>query len=153
MQALNLPEFQFKIVEEEGQSKIFDPIRKKYLVLTPEEWVRQNFVQYLVQEKNYPSSRILIEGGLKVNQLQKRADILIYSDEGLPEVLVECKAPSIKIDDKAFQQVARYNSYFECSYLMLTNGLQHYCAFVNLREKKVEFLSEIPDFASLSKKD
>jgi hypothetical protein len=149
MQKLNLPQHPLKIKEENGTRYIFDVIRKKYLVLLPEEWVRQNFVQFLVCDKNYAASLIAIEKGLKLNELQKRADIVIYDNQGAPIVLIECKAPKIKINQEVFEQVARYNVVFKVPYLVVTNGLEHYCAKVDFETSSFEFLEDIPDYKSL----
>lgn len=149
MQALNLPQYPLKIKEENGTRYIFDAIRKKYLVLLPEEWVRQNFVQFLVCDKNYAASLIAIEKGLKLNELQKRADIVIYNNQGKPIVLIECKAPKIKINQEVFEQVARYNMVFKVPYLVVTNGLEHFCAKVDFETNSFEFLEDIPDYKSL----
>jgi hypothetical protein len=149
MQALNLPQYPIKLKEERGTKYIFDPIRKKYLVLQPEEWVRQNFIQFLIQEKGFPASLIAIEKGLKLNELQKRADIVIYDNRGEPIVLIECKSPKVKINQEVFEQVARYNMVFKVPYLIVTNGLEHYCAKVNLNANSFEFLKELPEYNAL----
>ena len=149
MQQLNLPQHPLKIKEENGTRYIFDAIRKKYLVLLPEEWVRQNFIQFLVHNKKYAASLIAIEKGLKINELQKRADIVVYDKHAKPIVLIECKAPKVKINQAVFEQVARYNAAFGVPYLMVTNGLEHYCAKVNFETKNCEFLTEIPDYKNL----
>jgi len=149
MQELNLPQYPIKIKEEGGTRYIFDSIRKKYLVLLPEEWVRQNFIQFLIHEKNYAASLIAIEKGLKLNELQKRADIVIYDNMAKPIVLIECKAPKIKINQEVFEQVARYNMVFKVPYLVVTNGLEHYCAKVDFKTNSFEFLEDIPDYKAL----
>tara|TARA_B100000809_G_scaffold190575_1_gene189190 strand:+ start:672 stop:1121 length:450 start_codon:yes stop_codon:yes gene_type:complete len=149
MQELNLPQYPLKIKEEGGTRYIFDSIRKKYLVLLPEEWVRQNFIQFLVRDKNYAASLIAIEKGLKLNELQKRADIVIYDKQAKPIVLIECKAPKVKINQEVFEQVARYNMVFKVPYLLVTNGLEHYCAKVNFETNSFEFLKDIPDYKEL----
>tara|TARA_B100000809_G_scaffold262310_1_gene313015 strand:+ start:285 stop:734 length:450 start_codon:yes stop_codon:yes gene_type:complete len=149
MQELNLPQYPIKLKEEKGTKYIFDPIRKKYLVLQPEEWVRQNFIQYLINEKSFPSTLIAIEKGLKINELQKRADIVIYDNEAQPIVLIECKSPKVKINQEVFEQVARYNVVFKVPYLVVTNGLEHYCAKVDLKENSFEFLQELPVYSEL----
>ncbi|MEJ6735819.1 MAG: type I restriction enzyme HsdR N-terminal domain-containing protein [Flavobacteriales bacterium] len=149
MQELNLPQHPLKIKKEDGTRYIFDAIRKKYLVLLPEEWVRQNFVQFLVRDKNYAASLIAIEKGLKLNELQKRADIVIYDKQAKPVVLIECKAPKVKINQQVFEQIARYNMVFKVPYLVVTNGLEHYCAKVDFENNSFEFLKDIPDYKSL----
>ena len=146
---LNLPTYPIKLKEEKGGKYIFDAIRKKYLKLQPEEWVRQNFIQFLIQEKNYPASLIEIEKGLKVNALQKRADIVINSNLGSPLVLIECKAPKVKITQETFEQVARYNTVFKVPYLIVTNGLDHYCAVIDFTTNSFEFKKDIPRYKEL----
>ena len=143
---LNLPSYPFKIKEEAGSVFIFDDIRKKFLVLTPEEWVRQHVVKFLIHERNYPKSLIKLEGGLKLNALQKRTDILIFNSSGKRVVLVECKAPSIPITQKVFDQIARYNFIHRTACLVVSNGLQHYCCQIDFDDKSYQFLPEIPDF-------
>jgi hypothetical protein len=146
MEQLNLPTYNFKIIIDNSQNKIFDSIRKKYVVLTPEEWVRQNFIQYLIHEKQYPASLIAVEISLKYNTLPKRADIVVYNKKGEPSVLVECKASSVKITQETFHQAAVYNMNFKVDYLIVTNGLHHYCCRMNYSDKTYLFLSQIPDF-------
>jgi hypothetical protein len=149
MEQLNLPTYSIKLKEEGGGQLIFDSIRRKYLVLTPEEWVRQNFIQYLIQEKDYPQSLIVIEKGLKLNELQKRADVLIYDKFGNPLLLIECKAAKVKINQETFEQIARYNQVFKVPYLIVTNGLNHYCCKVDFDKNNFEFLKEIPSYQEL----
>ncbi|MBA3971376.1 MAG: type I restriction enzyme HsdR N-terminal domain-containing protein [Bacteroidetes bacterium] len=146
MQALNLPPYQFKFKETEGRLQIFDSFRKKYVILTPEEWVRQNFLSYLTTEKQFPASLIAVEAGLKYNQLQKRADVLVYDKEGAPFLLVECKAPEVKITQDTFDQVARYNMIFKVKYLVVTNGLNHFCCEMNYTDNTYVYLKDIPAF-------
>lgn len=129
--------------------KIFDWVRKKWLVLTPEEWVRQHMVDYLNVELNYPKSLMAIETGLKLNGLDKRTDVLLHGTDGKPLLLIECKAPSIKISEKTFHQIARYNSVLKVPFLLVTNGLNHYCCQVNFETQSFSFLKEIPCFKDL----
>lgn len=149
MNKLNLPDFNVQLITEDKKTKILDVFRKKYLVLTPEEWVRQHFLHFLTNNLSYPIGLIAIECGLTLNNLQKRADILVYSKEGEPLLLVECKAPKVKITQNAFDQVSRYNLAFKVPYLIVTNGMQHYCCKINLKEKDYQFLKEIPNFNEL----
>ncbi|MCB9175328.1 MAG: type I restriction enzyme HsdR N-terminal domain-containing protein [Flavobacteriales bacterium] len=148
MQELNLPFYNITLKEENGKQFIYDDIRKKYLSLTPEEWVRQNFIKYLISEKNVPASLIVIEKGLKLNELSKRADILIYKDSS-PILLVECKAPKVKITQDTFDQISRYNLTFKVPYLIVTNGLNHYCCKIDFDKNSYTFLEEIPDFSAI----
>ena len=145
---LNLPFYNLTLKEENGNHFIFDDIRKKYLRLTPEEWVRQNFVKYLIDEKKYPASLIVIEKGLKLNELTKRADVLIYKDSS-PILLVECKAPNVKITQDTFDQISRYNLTFKVPFLIVTNGMNHFCCQIDFENNSYHFLEEIPYFIEL----
>jgi len=147
--ALDLPNYPFKIKQEEGNVYIFDEVRKKYLVLTPEEWVRQHFVQYLIREKGYPKTCIRLEGGLKLNSLQKRTDIVLFNNSGEKILLVECKAPSIKISQDTFDQIARYNIIHKVPLLAVSNGLQHYYCEINHQTKGYKFLKELPSYVRI----
>ena len=146
MQLLNLPPYEFKLRLNGTQKEIFDPFRKKYVVLTPEEWVRQNFLQFLVKERNFPASLIAVETGLKYNTLQKRADILVYDKQGQPYLMVECKAPSVKIIQDTFDQVARYNMAFKVKYLVVTNGVNHFCCVMDYENNSYKYLETVPLF-------
>lgn len=146
MQALNLPPYPFKLKQQGARNQIFDAIRKKYVVLTPEEWVRQNFLQYLILDKGYPASLIAVEAGLKYNQLQKRMDVLVYDKQGLPHLMVECKAPEVKITQDVFDQIARYNMVFKVKYLVVTNGMNHFCCRMDYTANTYSYLENIPAF-------
>ncbi|MDO9186718.1 MAG: type I restriction enzyme HsdR N-terminal domain-containing protein [Bacteroidia bacterium] len=146
MKTLNLPPYQFKLKQQGLRTQIFDSIRKKYVVLTPEEWVRQNFLQFLIQEKNYPASLIAVEAGLKYNQLQKRMDVLVYDKQGTPHLMVECKAPEVKINQDVFDQIARYNMVFKVKYLVVTNGMHHFCCLMDYTNNAYQYLEQIPVF-------
>lgn len=146
MQALNFPTYQFRIKSSENTNYIFDIIRKKYVVLTPEEWVRQHTVHFLIFEKNYPKSLIAVEKQLKVNNLVKRFDVLVFNKEGLPEIIVECKSPNIKISQDTFDQIARYNLKLNANKLVVTNGIQHYFCKLDHKEQQYIFLEEIPNY-------
>ncbi|PCJ84394.1 MAG: restriction endonuclease subunit R [Flavobacteriales bacterium] len=149
MLKLNLPTYEFKIKRTDKGTEIFDKVRKKYVALKPEEWVRQHFIHYLIGEKNYPASLLEVEKALEVNRLQKRSDIVAYNNTGQPQLIVECKAPSVKISQKAFDQIARYNIALKVKYLVVTNGLQHYCCKIDFEKKGFEFLKEVPGYESL----
>lgn len=146
---LNLPTYSFRTRQTESKIQIFDEIRKKFLVLTPEEWVRQNFIRYLVEEKHFPASLMAIETGLKLNQNQFRADLLVYSKGGNPLMIIEFKAPEVKITQKTFDQIARYNLTFMVPYLIVSNGLSHYCCQVDFDARNYQFFKDIPDFSDL----
>lgn len=146
MQPLNLPTYPFKIKSSENKYFIFDIVRKKYMVLTPEEWVRQHIIHYLIEEKKYPISLIAVEKKVTVNKLTKRTDILVFNAKGNPHIIVECKAPSIKISQDTFDQIARYNLKLEASYLIVTNGLTHFYSFMDLKNESYVFMENIPNY-------
>jgi len=146
MQKLNLPSYSFKLKSNEKHTLIFDNLRKKYLVLTPEEWVRQHVVQFLMTEKKYPASLIALEKQLTINNLKKRTDIVVFNKEGSPHIIVECKAPNIKINQDTFDQIARYNLKLNANYLIITNGLEHYFCQLDTVNESYVFLEDIPDF-------
>jgi len=146
---LNLPPYPFKISEQNGQLSLFDVIRKKNIILTPEEWVRQHFVQYLVNQKNYPKTLIKLEGGHKLHGMPKRTDIVVYNPAGEKILLVECKAPFITIDQKTFDQVARYNMVNKVKLLAVTNGLQHYYCQIDFEKHNYQFIEALPDYKTL----
>ena len=138
MQVLNFPAYKFRIKSNENNYSIFDIIRKKYVILTHEEWVRQHFINYLTQYKGYPISLIAVEKKLQVNKLTKRTDILVFDTNGNPNIIVECKAPSIALTQSTFDQIARYNSTLNAEYLIVTNGLEHlYCTTDHSKEHYV----------------
>ena len=145
MQKLNYPSYTFKLKTNENKTLIFDIVRKKYVTLTPEEWVRQNTIHYLFKEKNYPISLMAVEKQLKIRTLRKRIDIVSYTNDGIPFLIVECKAPSVQISQDTFDQIARYNLKLEAQILMVTNGISHYYCVMNHKKQAYEFLSELPD--------
>jgi len=149
MEKLNLPEYSFRIATVDSKTQIFDGIRKKYVTLTDEEWVRQNFIMYLISEKKYPASLISIEKSLQVNRMEKRADIVVYGKDLKPKVIVECKAPSVAISQEVFDQVARYNIPLKVDYLIVTNGLIHYCCKIDFNNNEYTFINEVPDFLQI----
>ncbi|UMB54981.1 type I restriction enzyme HsdR N-terminal domain-containing protein [Lutibacter sp. A64] len=146
MQQLNLPTYKFRIKSSENKFFIFDIIRKKHVVLTPEEWVRQHYVWFLIEEKKYPISLIAVEKKLTINKLTKRTDILIFDTNGNPDIIVECKAPSVKITQETFDQIARYNLKLKANYLIITNGLEHFYCKMNFENECYDFLKTIPSF-------
>ena len=145
MQKLNYPSFTFKLKTNENKTLIFDIVRKKYVTLTPEEWVRQHTIHYLFKEKNYPISLMAVEKQLKIRTLRTRIDIVSYTNDGIPFLIVECKAPSVQISQDTFDQIARYNLKLEAQILMVTNGISHYYCVMNHKKQAYEFLSELPD--------
>ncbi|MDN3620724.1 MULTISPECIES: type I restriction enzyme HsdR N-terminal domain-containing protein [Polaribacter] len=146
MQKLNLPSYNFKLKSSENKTLIFDKLRKKYMVLTPEEWVRQHYVSFLIEEKKYPTTLIALEKQLTINNRKKRTDILVFNKEGNHEIIVECKAPSIKITQDTFDQIARYNLKLKANYLIVTNGLQHFYCKMDFEKETYIFLKDIPNY-------
>jgi hypothetical protein len=146
MHALNLPPIESKIRKEAGKNWIFDIIRKKYIVLTPEEWVRQHFIHHLIHDLHYPRSLFKVESGLLFNALQKRSDIVIHDRSGKPWMLVECKSPAIKLSQKAFNQISVYNMSIGAKYLAVTNGMVHYCCEAPVPGGPALFQSSFPEF-------
>ncbi|HKK67949.1 MAG TPA: type I restriction enzyme HsdR N-terminal domain-containing protein, partial [Bacteroidales bacterium] len=141
MKELNLPDFVFKYKEERNKKFIFDEVRGKYVALTPEEWVRQNFLRFMCEHLKYPATLTGVEKMLKVNGLSQRCDILLYNRQGRPVLIVECKAPSVTVDSKTMGQAARYNTTLKVPFLVLTNGLQHYCIKTNTETGDFEALA------------
>ncbi len=146
MEKLNFPAFNFRFKSSENKPVIFDPIRKKFVVLTPEEWVRQHTLHYLFEIKKYPKSLINVEKEIKVADTKKRYDIVIFNPDGSLLLIVECKAPQITIDQKTFDQIARYNLSLKAEYLMITNGLSHYYCQMDYERERYDFLREIPNY-------
>ena len=146
---LNLPPYPFKLTEKNGQLTVFDELRKKDIVITPEEWVRQHFVQYLIGEKQYPRSLIKLEGGLKLHGMAKRTDIVVFNSAGQKILLVECKAPSVAISQATFDQAARYNMVHKVTLMAVTNGLQHYYCRIDHANETYKFLEELPGYREL----
>jgi hypothetical protein len=146
MQKLNFPVYSFRFKNSENKVAIFDEIRKKFIILTPEEWVRQNTVQFLLQNKKYPKSYLNVEKILKINDLNKRYDIVVFQPNGAIFLLIECKAPQVSITQNTFDQIARYNLTLKAKYLMVTNGLNHYFCQMDFDNEKYVFLEELPEF-------
>ena len=149
MMQLSLGKYDFRVRQEGKQSFIFDIIRKKFVVLTPEEQVRQHWIHYLVEEKKYPRSLIAIEMSIALNQLAKRCDIVVCDRDGLPCLIVECKAPEVKITQKVFDQVARYNLTLRVKYLVVSNGSEHHCSEIDFEKSSYRFLKALPEMSFL----
>ncbi|MBK0368824.1 type I restriction enzyme HsdR N-terminal domain-containing protein [Flavobacterium agrisoli] len=149
MQPLNFPSYPFRFKNSENKTAIFDEIRKKFILLTPEEWVRQHMIQFLLVEKKYPKSLINVEKVLFVNGLRKRYDIVVYNSDGSICILVECKAPQITISQATFDQIAQYNMTLNSQFLMVTNGLNHYFCKIDAVKEQYHFLPEIPNYTIL----
>ncbi len=152
MEVLNLPAYSFRYKEETGKKFIFDFVRQKFVALTPEEWVRQNFLCYLTEGLKYPASLTGVEKAVKVNGLTQRCDIVVYNRSGCPAMIVECKAPSVTIGKVTLEQAARYNVTLRVPYLVLTNGKQHYCIYTDADTGQSKALNGLPSFADLQGK-
>lgn len=148
MQNLAFPPYNFRIKNSENKTAIFDIIRKKFIVLTPEEWVRQHVIHFLIHEKKHPQSLINVEKELTVNGIKKRYDIVTYRSDGSIYLMVECKAPKIKITQQVFDQIARYNLALKSELLMVTNGLEHYYCTIDYNTEEYSFLRELPTYPS-----
>jgi hypothetical protein len=146
---LNLPSFEHRIKKSKKGTLIFDPVRNKYVALTPEEWVRQNFLLYLIKVKKTPQNLIRIEMTIELNGLSKRSDIVVHSRQGNPLLAVECKAATVKITQPVFEQLARYNLRLNVPYLVVTNGLTHFICKYSIDEKQYVFLENIPEYDQL----
>ena len=146
MQKLNFPTYTFRFKNSENKRLIFDQIRKRFVVFQPEEWVRQNCIQFLIHEKKYPISLINVEKELKLNNLKKRYDIVVFNSDGTIHLIVECKSPKINIDQSTFDQVARYNLALKASFLMVTNGINHYYCQMDFDKERYHFLKDIPEY-------
>ncbi|MGN6181484.1 MAG: type I restriction enzyme HsdR N-terminal domain-containing protein [Mucilaginibacter sp.] len=146
LQPLQLPPYPFKITDANGRLMLFDEIRKKQVVITPEEWVRQHFVQYLINHKNYPKTLIKLEGGLRLHGMARRSDIVVFNTDGGKILMVECKAPSVSITQKVFDQIARYNMTHKIALLAVTNGLQHYYCNIDFANERYSFIEDLPQY-------
>lgn len=151
MQTLNLPDHGVKTNHSAEGDRIFDPVRHAWVALTPEEWVRQHVLNFLVHDLGCPASLMAVEKKLVLNKLTKRADIVVHGNDGQPLLLVECKAPQVKLDQSVFEQAARYNTVFKVPYLLITNGMVHYCCKVGQIGAKVEFLAALPSFGEMAR--
>ena len=149
MQKLNFPKYNFRFKNNENKTLIFDIIRKKFVILTPEEWVRQHTLHFLITEKKYPVSYINVEKQLLINDSVKRYDIVTFKNDGDVEIIIECKAPSIPINQVTFDQIARYNLALNSNLLMVTNGLTHYFCKMDIKNKRYLFLHDLPKYNQL----
>ncbi len=151
MQRLNLPDYPSKTRIVDGQQQIFDEVRMKYVALIPEEWVRQQFIGYLLNDRKYPKSLIAVEHPLTINGVNHRADIVVFKSDGKPFVVVECKAPDVSINQSVLQQISRYNILFKAPILILTNGLFHFCVQIDFESSTSRQLTAIPSYEELKK--
>ena len=150
MQQLNLPPFNIKVAEREGQTTIYDFLRHRYLRLTPEEWVRQHFTHFLVEHKGYHTALLANEVTIDVNGVARRCDSVLYKAAGgMPRMIIEYKAPHIHITQSVFQQIYSYNSVLRADYLIVSNGINHYCCHVDYDNMRVDFLKDIPNYIEL----
>lgn len=149
MADLKLPAFDAKVVIKDGKRNIFDPLRKKYVTLTPEEWVRQHFINFLISCKGYPSSLLANEIAISLNGTTKRCDSILFDRSGQPLMIIEYKAPSVKITSKVFDQIARYNIVLKVKFLIVSNGIEHYCCKVDYQANRCIFLQGIPTHEEL----
>lgn len=149
MGPLNLPTYFFRIKEDRGKKYIFDEIRRRFVLLTPEEWVRQHLVNFLVTQKNFPLSLIAVEKGFKNNRRKQRYDLLVFDRKGEPLMMIECKAPGIDINQHVFDQAGRYNNKYKAAYMLISNGMNHYCCLINKTSRQYRFLQEIPDYSEM----
>ncbi|MGY5850289.1 type I restriction enzyme HsdR N-terminal domain-containing protein [Salegentibacter sp. F14] len=148
---LNFPQYRFRFKNNQNKIAVFDELRKKFVVLTPEEWVRQHCIRFLIENKNYPKSLINAEKQLKLGKLVKRYDLIVYNSDGSIFLIVECKAPGVKITQDTFDQIARYNLSLQAEYLMLSNGLEHYYCQMDYEQETYIFLKELPQWKNKNK--
>ena len=141
MTDVSFSQYNFRTEERQDKTYIFDEVRRKFVALTPEEWVRQHILHYLIYNKNYPKSLIAVERGIELNGLQKRFDVVVFANDGKPKLIVECKAPEEKLNEKVFEQIARYNLTLRVDFLWVTNGEKNFCCRL---KNGIELLNEIP---------
>ncbi len=146
MQELNLPAYEFRIKTERTKKYIFDTVRKRFVLLTPEEWVRQHFIRYLIEEKNYPESLMAVEKQITLNGKLFRFDLLVYRRNGQPLLIAEFKAPGVKISQDTFDQVVRYNMKLKVERVVVSNGLQHFVCEIDYQQNSYKYLREVPEF-------
>lgn len=147
---LNLPPFQIKLKKEKGFLKIYDRLRDKYVVLSPEEYVRQHFVNYMISYLHYPASIMANEVGIELNGTLRRCDTVVFNNAGRPDLIVEYKAPSVTINQNVFDQIVRYNMKLMARYLVVSNGMNHYCCVIDYRNNTYQFIPRIPDYFQYS---
>ena len=149
MYQLNLPEYQFKIIKENNKLFVLDMQRKRYVALTPEEWVRQHFIRFLIEEMNYPATLLAVEYQIDFNGMKKRCDAVLFDNRAQPRLIIELKSPEIPITQQVFDQVAVYNAKLNVAFFIVSNGLEHYCCRVDAKNARYEFLSTIPKYEEL----
>lgn len=149
MYELNLPKYGIKIANENGHQTIFDVLRRKYVTLTPEEWVRQHFVHYLIDHKGYPQALMANEIQLAIGNKKLRCDSVLYDRSLKPRMIIEYKAPTVSITQKVFDQITIYNMLLHVDYLVVSNGIKHYCCRMDYENQKYLFLEDIPDYQEI----
>ncbi|MBR1933590.1 MAG: type I restriction enzyme HsdR N-terminal domain-containing protein [Prevotella sp.] len=149
MTQLNLPPYEIRVQEKGGRQQIFDFLRRRYVALTPEEWVRQHFVHFLVEHKGYPKGLLANEVELRTGEKKLRCDTLLYNKALAPQMIIEYKAPGIEITQRVFNQITVYNMLLHVDYLIVSNGLQHYCCRMDYEHHRYQFLRDIPDYQEL----
>lgn len=147
MVKLNLPAFNFNLRQDEGRVLIFDSLRKRHVTLTPEEWVRQHFIHYLINYLKYPRSLIKVEGGLTFNTLHKRSDIVVFDRTGSPWMVIECKAPELRLSERTVLQASTYNHSLRARYLVVTNGMSHICCEINWENSQTVVMPDMPEYS------
>ena len=147
MQALNLPKTDLKIITRDGKQQVFDILRRKYVALTPEEWVRQHFINYLIQHKGYPAECIGNEISITLNGTKKRCDSVVYGQNAQPAMIIEYKSPQVEISQQVFEQISRYNIKLRVKWLVVSNGLHHYCWWLNYESGTCQFVEDIPPYS------
>lgn len=150
MQPLNLPPFEANIKKQNGMVKILDILRQKFVVLTPEEWVRQHFVHFLIEQKGYSKTLMANEVAVTLNGMSRRCDTVVYRQEGMkPLMIVEYKRPDVEITQRVFEQICRYNMVLEVEWLVVSNGLKHYCCQVDIKNGGYAFMTDIPSYGEI----
>ncbi|MEO5674690.1 MAG: type I restriction enzyme HsdR N-terminal domain-containing protein [Chitinophagales bacterium] len=142
---ITLGKYEFRIREQDQQRHIFDIIRKRFVTLTPEEWIRQHWLHYLIDVKKYPRSLIAVEMNITLNQLSKRCDVVVYNRHGNPFLIIECKSSDVKISQKVFDQIARYNLKLQVKYLVVSNGADHHCCAIDFENNTFQYLDSLPE--------
>lgn len=149
MYRLNLPQYEIKIANKNGKHTIFDVLRRKYVALTPEEWVRQHFVHFLIEHKGYPSGLLANETELRIGNKHLRCDTVLYKHDLSPRIIIEYKAPSVQITQKTFDQILTYNQLLHAEYIIVSNGISHFCCHINYDSHSYTFLNDIPNYEEL----
>ena len=147
---LNLPEYEINVAEKDGKQQIFDFLRRKFVAMTPEEWVRQHFVHFLVEHKGYPKGLLVNETELRIGDKRLRCDTVLYNKNMQPQIIIEYKAPQIQRQQKTFDQIAVYNLLLHADYLVVSNGIQHYCCQMDYENRSYRFLTEIPEYDAIT---